>query len=215
LNVTELPGIELPGHKASVEGGPDHPMRHVTRQAAGIDAGGWDASTREVVSAVFDGLAAEWHTRISPQRIAVVVDALDRGLGPDRRTGLCVEVGSGIGTYSELLAGRFDTVAAVDLALEMLRLAPAAPGRRVQADASQLPLANGAARAVVLINAFLFPSEVARVLAADGIVVWVNSSGESTPIHLSTEEVVGALPGEWAGVASRAGLGTWCVLHRQ
>jgi len=67
----------------------------------------------------------------------------------------------------------------------------------------------------VLINAFLFPVEVDRVLAPGGLVVWVNSSGESTPIHLTAEEVVEVLPGDWDGVAARAGVGTWCVLHRR
>lgn len=35
-----------------------------------------------------------------------------------------------------------------------------------------------------------------------------------TPIHLRTEEVAAVLPGEWRGVASRAGQGSWCVLRR-
>ena len=215
MTITDLPALEIPGHVPSVDGTPDHPMRIVTRQAAGLDAGGWDADTRARVTALFDGLAADWHTRTSPQRTAVVADALDRGLGPDRRAGLCVEVGSGIGSYSELLASRFVAVLAVDLALEMLRLAPAAPGRRVKADASQLPVVDDGAVAVVLINAFLFPAEVDRVLAPNGVVVWVNSSGESTPIHLTAAEVAEVLPGEWDGVAARAGVGTWCVLHRK
>jgi hypothetical protein len=96
----------------------------------------------------------------------------------------------------------------------MLRRSPPAPGRRVQADAATLPLADGSASAVVLINALLFPPEVDRVLAPGGAVVWVNSSGEETPIHLPPEEVAAVLPGEWDGVASRAGVGLWCVLRR-
>jgi hypothetical protein len=66
----------------------------------------------------------------------------------------------------------------------------------------------------VLINAFLFPSEVQRVLSAAGVVVWVNSSGEQTPIYLSVEDLVARLSGEWTGSASRAGEGHWCVLRR-
>ena len=91
------------------------------------------------------------------------------------------------------------------------------PPRRataVLADGSVLPLRDGSASAVVLVNCFLFPAEVDRVLRRDGVVVWVNSSGGSTPIHLTATEVVTALPGQWEGVAAGAGEGTWCVLRR-
>jgi ubiquinone/menaquinone biosynthesis C-methylase UbiE len=96
----------------------------------------------------------------------------------------------------------------------MHRLATAEPGARVLADAVDLPLPDASADAVVLVNMMLFPAEVDRVLAPGGRVVWVNSSGESTPIHLTTDEVVAALPGEWTGVASRCGIGLWSVLRR-
>ena len=75
------------------------------------------------------------------------------------------------------------------------------------------PLSTVAA-AVVLINAFLFPDEVARVLVPDGVVIWVNSSGECTPIHLSVDDLVKALPGTWNVATSRAGEGLWSVLRR-
>jgi hypothetical protein len=74
-------------------------------------------------------------------------------------------------------------------------------------------VADGAADVVVLINAFLFPAEVERVLAS-GVLVWVNSSGEDTPIHLSTREVVSSLGFPVEGVESRAGVGTWAALRR-
>jgi hypothetical protein len=77
-----------------------------------------------------------------------------------------------------------------------------------------LPLRDACAAAVVLINCFLFPAEVDRILSPGGVLVWVNSSGEQTPIFLNTEDVVSALPGEWAGTSSKAGEGTWCVLRR-
>jgi hypothetical protein len=125
-----------------------------------------------------------------------------------------VELGSGIGAYTPVLAERWGTVLAVEVALEMLRRAPAGPGHRLLADGARLPLVAGAAAAVVLVNCFLFPDEVDRVLAADGVVVWVNSSGAQTPIHLPAGDVVAALPGRWTGVESSAGVGTWCVLRR-
>jgi hypothetical protein len=52
------------------------------------------------------------------------------------------------------------------------------------------------------------------VLSSNGVIVWVNSSGEQTPIYLPIDELVATLPGQWSGVASRAGEGIWCVLQR-
>ena len=190
-------------------------MRLATRRAAGLDPGGWTTTLRREVAGFFDGLASEWHTRNSPQRTAVVADALVRGLdasGP--AAGLAVEIGSGTGDYSKLLAKRFTTVMAVDLSLEMLRRSPAGPAHRVQADAAALPLGDASAAAIVLINAFLFPAEVDRVLSPGGALVWVNSSGEQTPIYLSADDLLAALPGQWAGTSSRAGEGHWCLLRR-
>jgi SAM-dependent methyltransferase len=190
-------------------------MRIATRRAAGLDPRGWTGELRDEVQEFFDGRAGEWHTRATPERIAVVSDALTRGLDPlNAPAGLAAEIGSGIGIYSGLLAQRFSTVMAVDLSLAMLQRAPAAPAHRVQADAARLPLRDASAAAVVLINVFLFPGEVERVLARDGVLVWVNSSGEYTPIHLSPDDLLAALPGGWAGVASQAGEGIWCVLRR-
>jgi hypothetical protein len=210
-----LPPVAIEGHQSSGSGGPDHPMRIATRRAAGLDPGGWTQELRKEVAEFFDTLSGEWHTRTSPQRTAVVMDALERGLGRrDSRIGVAVEIGSGIGTYSSLLARRFATVLAIDLSLAMLRLAPAGTAHRIQADAAALPVRDSSAAAVVLINAFLFPAEVDRILARDGAVVWVNSSGEQTPIFLSAEDLLSALPGKWTGTASGAGEGTWCVVRR-
>ena len=190
-------------------------MRIATRRAAGLDDRGWTGELRSQVEDYFDGIAAEWHTRITPQRTAVVTDALARGLDAmDVPAGPVVEVGSGIGTYSSLLAERFATVVAMDLSLEMLKLAPRGPAHRVQADGARLPLRDASAAAVVLINAFLFPAEADRVLLPGGALVWVNSSGEQTPIYLSVDDLVARLPGQWTGTSSRAGEGHWCVLRR-
>ena len=190
-------------------------MRIATRRAAGLHADGWTGELRDQVEGYFDDLAGEWHTRTSPERTAIVTDALTRGLGEvGSPAGIAAEIGSGIGTYSSLLAQRFATAVAFDLSLAMLKRAPTGPARRVQADGAMLPLGDGRAAAVVLINAFLFPAEVTRVLVPDGVVVWVNSSGEQTPIYLSVADLTAQLPGEWTGAASRAGEGHWCVLRR-
>lgn len=190
-------------------------MRIATRRAAGLDADGWTRDLRDQVADYFDDLADEWHTRSSPERMAVVTDALSRGLGHiGAPVGTAVEVGSGIGAYSSLIAERFGRVIAIDLSLEMLKRAPAGPAHRVQADGASLPVGDSSAAAIVLINAFLFPAEVERALAPDGALVWVNSSGEQTPIYLSVDDLVARLQGEWTGAASRAGEGHWCVLQR-
>ena len=190
-------------------------MREATRRAAGLHAHGWTGELRDEVQGYFDNLAGEWHTRASPQRTAVVLDALVRGLDPLERTGgVAVELGSGTGTYSSLLAERFATVLAIDLSHAMLQQAPIGPALRVQADGARLPVGDGLAAAIVLINAFLFPAEVERVLAPGGVLVWVNSSGEYTPIYLSVDDLVASLPGEWTGSSSQAGEGNWCVIRR-
>jgi len=190
-------------------------MRQATRRAAGLHQGGWTGELRDEVQGYFDNLAGEWHTRSSPQRTAVVVDALVRGLDLlEPAGGVAVELGSGTGTYSSLLAERFATVLAIDLSHAMLRQAPIGPALRVQADGARLPVADGSASAIVLINAFLFPAEVERVLLQDGVLVWVNSSGEFTPIYLSVDDLVAALPGEWTGSWSQAGEGHWCAIRR-
>jgi SAM-dependent methyltransferase len=214
--IQQLPPVVIEGHESARRNSADHPMRVATRRAAGFEADGWTPELRGEVADFFDALADEWHTRTTPQRRAVVMDALTRGVDPlDLRNGVAIEIGSGIGTYSSLLAEWFRMVVAIDLSPSMLARAPAAPAHRVQADASMLPVHDAAAAVVVLINAFLFPAEVARVLSRGGALVWVNSSGAQTPIHLSAEEVVAALPGSWTGVASQAGAGTWCVLRRR
>lgn len=210
--IDRLPDLAIPGHQPSRPDGADHPMRVMTRRAAGLQAPPWDAGARHEVATLFDGLAPEWHTRTSPERARVVTDALDRGqVGPGATA---LELGSGIGAYTATLGARFGAVVAMDLSLEMLRLAADGPGHRVLADAHRLPLTDASVDAVVLVNMLLFPDEVDRVLRPCGFVVWVNSSGEATPIHLMPEEVVDALPGPWTGTWARAGTGLWTVLRR-
>lgn len=200
----------------------DHPMRAVTRTVA-FDPGGWTEARRCEVAALFDSLASTWDTRDVPGREAPLLDALDRGLGaaPAPAGGgghrVVVDIGAGTGLYTRFLADRFDVVVALDLAGEMLRQAPGRVRLRVQADGAVLPVADGSVDVLVLANAFLFPGEVHRALAPAGAVVWVNSRGSDTPIHLTADEVDAALAATgspWNGVASTAGWGTWSVHWR-
>lgn len=190
--------------------GPDHPIRKVTRQIA-FEPGGWTPERAGKVTTLFDALAPEWHTRASEMRMEPLADALERGGAPGGR---CLEVGSGTGFGTRLLAPRFDCVVAVDLSMEMLVRAAAELGHRVRADGARLPIASGGVQAVVLVNAFLFPQELDRVLAPGGALVWVSSLGDRTPIYLTAEDVAAALPGAWSGREAEAGWGSWCVLLR-
>lgn len=188
----------------------DHPMRRVTREVA-FDPETWTADRAAGVGALFDRLAAEWHTRDRPERFLPIMDAITRG-GPFV-DGLAVELGSGTGIATSTIAQRFPRLIAVDLSMEMLRLAPALVPR-VRADAFRLPLADGAVATLILVNMLLFPAEVDRVLAPEGALVWVNTAGTHTPIYLGAEEIEAALPGDWDVVTSEAARGTWSVARR-
>jgi SAM-dependent methyltransferase len=191
--------------------GEDHPMRKVTRQVA-FEPEGWTPERAAKVAELFDGLAPDWNSRFSEHRLDALHDAFARG--DVAQDGLCLEIGSGTGLASPWLAERFHHLVAIDLSMEMLRLAPARAGGRVQADAARLPVRGGSATSVVLINALLFAADVDRVLSPSGTVVWVNTAGDRTPIHLPADDVERALPGRWRGTASEAGWGTWAVLRR-
>jgi SAM-dependent methyltransferase len=190
--------------------GADHPMRQVTRQVA-FD-GGWSPGRAAKVAELFDSLAPNWDAdHDSAARRAVLADALERA---DLPPGRCLELGSGTGLGTAALVPRFSSVVAVDLSAAMLANAPAGVGARVRADSAALPVRDGVADAVVLVNMLLFPAEVDRVLAPDGTVLWVNTLGDQTPIHLPPQDVLGALPGQWSGVTARAGSGFWVAARR-
>jgi SAM-dependent methyltransferase len=214
--ITELPVvIERPDRSATWgEAAVDHPMRKVTRAVA-FEPDAWTPERQAEVAALFDELAPGWNSRDVPDRHWTIDDALDRGLAAapvsDHRVAL--ELGGGTGLNLKTIGERFETIVTLDLSSEMLRLAPP-DAARVQGDGSRLPLADGSVDALILINMFLFPAEADRVVSPHGVVVWINSRGPETPIHLTAEEVDGCLPGEWDGVASTAGHGTWSVHWR-
>jgi SAM-dependent methyltransferase len=203
--------VEPPGRPAPPD--PPHGMRGVTRSVAFDSPESWTPERAAKVAALFDELAPSWNERMAePQRTAPLEDAYARGgIAPGGR---CLEVGSGTGANTPFLAAHHDSVVAADLSPGMLALAPAAAGARIRADSSASPIRTGAMDVVVLVNALLFPAETARVLSPDGVIVWVNTAGDLTPIYLPAEDVDQALPGEWDAVASEAGRGTWAVLRR-
>lgn len=172
----------------------------------------WTADKAERMSSLFDEMAPEWSTRnVQPAKAAPVLDALDRGDVP--LDGSWLELGSGTGAGARLLDGRVGDLICNDLSLEMLRHAPdLAP--RVRTDASQLPYPDDSFDAVLMINMLLFPAEVDRVVRSSGVVVWVNTLGDQTPIHLPASDVLQALPGDWTGLTADAGTGFWLVARR-
>jgi len=163
---------------------------------------------------LFDSMAAEWASRhVDDTKAAPVLDALERGSVPV--DGDWLELGSGTGAGTRLLSGVVGSLVATDLSSEMLRHAPAELAPRVNADASTLPFGDDAFDAVLMINMLLFPHEVDRVLRPDGVIVWVNTLGDQTPIHLPPDDVVAMLPGEWDGRTARAGTGFWLTARRR
>lgn len=186
-------------------------MRLVTRQVAFED--GWSSGRSAKVSELFDSLAPEWSARHDDAaRRAPVADALRRGgLNLDGRW---LELGSGTGVATAAVAPLVGRLVAVDLSAQMLAHATSlAP--KVRADASRLPFADGTFDSILLVNMLLFPIELDRVLSPGGALIWVNTLGDRTPIHLPPTDVVAALPGAWTAVTARSGSGFWAVLSRQ
>jgi ubiquinone/menaquinone biosynthesis C-methylase UbiE len=85
---------------------------------------------------------------------------------------------------------------------------------RVSADASRLPLADASATAIAAIDMLLFPSEIARVLAPGGVLLWINQLGSDGPLYLPAVAVAAAVPGTWHATESEAGWGSWAVQRR-
>ncbi len=206
--------VELPPHADASHpapfAGPDHPMRRLTRAMAFGEP--WTSDDAARVTSVFDGLAPGWtEDHVDPVKATTVSDALARGDVP--LDGDWLEVGSGTGAGARVLDGQVGTLVCCDLSFVMLQHAPdLAP--RAQADAAALPFAHDAVDAVLLINMLLFPTEIDRVLRAHGVVVWINTLGDQTPIHLPPTDVLAALPGSWTGTTAHAGTGFWLTARR-
>jgi SAM-dependent methyltransferase len=191
--------------------GPDHPIRKITRMMA--FGGEWQPSNATNMAELFDGMAAEWSERhVNPTKRAPVEDGLNRGGVP--LDGDWLELGAGTGAGARVLSGRVGSLVCTDLSMGMLSYAPGELAPRVQADATTLPFSDDTFDAVLMINMILFPNEVDRILRPGGSVLWVNTLGDQTPIHLPAADVLEALPGEWHGRTARAGTGFWLAASR-
>ena len=186
-------------------------MRALTREIA-MDTNTWTPERLAEMIGWFDSVASGWRERDRAERHDALRDALARG-GPFP-DGMCLEVGAGTGNATRDLRADFDVVVSIDLSQAMLSLSPLRD-RQIQADASVLPIRAGSVSVVALINMFLFPAEVTRVLSEDGVVLWVSTNGDATPIYLSPADVLQALPGTWHGITAQAGWGTWLTASRE
>ena len=207
---------QLVDHPSTVDpepfAGPDNPIRKQTRAVALGEP--WTADNARRMAELFDSMAADWATRhVDDNKSAPILDALDRGEVPV--DGDWLELGSGTGAGTRLLSGVVGSFVATDLSVEMLRHAPGELAPRVHADASMLPFPADSFDAVLMINMLLFPHEVDRVLRPDGAIVWVNSLGDQTPIHLPPDDVLAVLPGDWTGRTARADTGFWLTARRR
>ena len=113
--------------------------------------GTWDRQEAAAMRAGFDAAAGGWDDSRGGCRRPVLADALARG-GPFRPGG-AVEIASGTGLLTSLIAQVWPEVAAVDLSGGML--ARSAASCRIHAGATRLPLA-GCAAAVVIGDGPLF-----------------------------------------------------------
>ncbi|MDX2381398.1 MAG: methyltransferase domain-containing protein [Acidimicrobiia bacterium] len=204
----------LPDHISAQEpepfAGPDHPIRVLTRAvASGKD---WTSAHAERMTNLFDGLAPEWSARVDETKLAPIEDALDRGGAP--LDGRWLEIGTGTGAGARTVGGRGCSIIATDISAEMLRHASLGSAHALRSDAAALPVRDRGVDAVLLVNMLLFPREVDRVLEQEGSIIWINTHGDQTPIHLPAADVLDALPGVWQGVTARAGTGFWMVARR-
>jgi hypothetical protein len=107
----------------------------------------------------------------------------------------------------------------VSLDLTWAMLSRSSAPWRVLGDASQLPVPDNSAQAVVLADVPLFAAEVVRTLREDGVVLWSNALGEDAPHHVPIATVLQTLEdasdASWSAVTAHAGWGLWAVMRRE
>lgn len=186
-----------------------HPMRKVTELIAQNDSG-WTQEVSDEVAELFGSRASEWNLTRHEYTKDPIRDALARANLKDTQTAL--EIGCGTGIYTSTIKETFDRVISIDLTFNMLKECSNKNGFYIQADSMRMPFRDNSISAVVLINCFLFKTEVLRVLKANGKILWISTSGESTPIYLSPEQLDEMFPNSTIRT-SPAGWGSWCSIE--
>jgi ubiquinone/menaquinone biosynthesis C-methylase UbiE len=149
---------------------------------------------RRPLRTMFDGLAPTWETRIGPHHLW----ALDLALADVPMPRRVLDLGTGTGVVALALAERYPEaeVVGIDLSPGMIeeargKLPPELAGRvRFEVgDASALSCPDGDFELVVLSNMIPFYDELARVVAAGGMLVFSFSRGSETPIYVAPERL--------------------------
>ncbi len=200
--------IETKSGKPQIDNS-SHPMREVTKLIA-KNEDNWTPEISNQVSSLFNSRANEWNQTRHEYIKDPVNDALNRAGLTD--TEVAVEVGCGTGIYTSVLQSKFRHVMSVDLSYNMLEQCDRTKGTYIQADSMRLPFKDNSISAVVLINCFLFKREILRILKGNGKLLWISTSGESTPIYLTPEQIQEIFP-ESTIKTSSAGWGSWCSVE--
>jgi ubiquinone/menaquinone biosynthesis C-methylase UbiE len=141
----------------------------------------------------FDRMAPVWDAMRSADAFAPLEAALDSLEATPSRA---LDLGTGTGRAAFLLARRFPEakVVGVDLAPAMLaearKLTPPELAGRVgfeEADAERLPFSDASFDLVSLANMIPFFSELERITAPGGAVVFSFSGGADTPIYVPSD----------------------------
>jgi malonyl-CoA O-methyltransferase len=144
---------------------------------------------RRRVTRNFDRLAPEWdETRVSRERLAVMIAALDAVEAPTR----ALDVGTGTGAVARLLAERWPAaeVTGVDVSPGMIAEARRLGNERYDVgDAAALPYEGGSFDLVTMNNMIPFFGELSRVTAPGGHVAIAYSMGPQTPIWVPLARV--------------------------
>lgn len=171
--------------------------------------GPWPSEETASVRAMWDTLASGWkEIARGPHQATPLVDAVERiEHMPDHV--LEVGTGTGLGTRALMSLLPKATLVAADLSPAMLREARAEGTRTplVATDSAALAFKSEAFDLVVLLNTYLFPTEVLRVLVHGGSVIGAWSLGAKTPIYISPEQAEDALGAE--AVTAEAAWGDW------
>lgn len=136
--------------------------------------------------------AASWDHRIKPDRAEHLAPLEAACAQLDREPQTILELGTGTGAGSRMLARRFQTarVRAVDLSSAMIDVArgnvPAELAHRIElevADAASLPYEDETFDLVAQLNMPVYLQQAARVLRPDGYLIIASSLGSATPYY--------------------------------
>ena len=206
-----LPDGRPPRETRTYAAPPTHPCRvwleRILRDESDEDA--WRG-----LAAAYEEMAPEWRSWVATQShyLDPISDALTR-IGRVERA---VEIGSGTGEATGLIAARARLVLAIDSSPAMISRSPVTPNVRwILGDVRSLPIDRDWADLVVGLNAVPSFGEIDRVCAPSGRVLWASSFGPDTPLYVEPERFVRLLGAEWVGTARRVGFGEWCVAERR